>query len=105
MHTTITTRHCDIADALRERAELVMDRLVGLSDRATEPTVVFDQEAGLYQVELRLQATGGKFLVANAEGPDHRTALDRAEGKLRRQLVRTATKSRARRHSSGPTPA
>ena len=104
MRTTITTRHCEIAEALRQRAELVMDRLVALADRAAEPTVVFDVEAGLHQVELRLQAAGGKFLVANAEGPDHRTALDRAEGKLRRQLVRTGAKSRARRHS-GSTPA
>lgn len=104
MRTTITTRHCDIADALRDRAELVMERLVALSDRATEPTVVFDLEAGVYQVELRLQAAGGKVLVATAEGPDHRTALDRAEGKLRRQLVRTVSKARARRHT-GSTPA
>lgn len=104
MQTTITTRHCEIADALRDRANLVMERLVGLSDRATEPTVVFDLEAGAHQVELRLQAAGGRVLVATAEGPDHRTALDRAEGKLRRQLVRTVSKSRARRHS-GSTPA
>ncbi|MDZ4675436.1 MAG: HPF/RaiA family ribosome-associated protein [Gemmatimonadota bacterium] len=104
MRTTITTRHCEIADALRQRAELVMERLVGLSDRATEPTVVFDLGAGLHQVELRLQGVGGKVLVATAEGPDHRTALDRAEGKLRRQLVRVASKSRARRHSDS-TPA
>jgi len=104
IRTTITTRHCEIADALRERAELVMARLVTLSDRATEPTVVFDLEAGLHQAELRLQTAGGKVLVAAAEGPDHRTALDRAEGKLRRQLVRAVSKTRARRHS-GSTPA
>ncbi|MCL4865664.1 MAG: HPF/RaiA family ribosome-associated protein [Gemmatimonadales bacterium] len=104
MRTTITTRHCEIADALRDRAQLVMDRLVALSDRAAEPTVIFDVEAGLHQVELRLQAAGGKVLVATAEGPDHRKALDRAEGKLRRQLVRTVSKTRARRHS-GSAPA
>ncbi len=104
MHTTITTRHCEIAVPLRARATLVMDRLAALSDRATESTVVFGHESGLHQVELRLQAPAGRVLVATAEGGDHRTALDRAEGKLRRQLVRTASKARARRHS-GTTPA
>lgn len=99
MQTTITTRHCDIAEPLRERAELVLARLAALSDRATEATAIFDLESVRYAVELRLHAAGGKVLVATADGPDHRTALDRAEGKLRRQLVRSAAKPRARRHS------
>lgn len=103
MRTTITTRHCEIAEPLRDRAQLVMERLAALSDRAAEPTVVFDLEAGAHQVELRLQAAGGKVLIANADGPDHRTALDRAEGKLRRQLVRTVSKTRGRRHSGSPS--
>lgn len=104
IRTTVTTRHCEIADPLRDRTELVMQRLAALSDRATEATVVYAQEGVLHTAELRLQATGGGLLVATGEGPDHRTALDRAEGKLRRQLQRSVTKPRARRHS-GSTPA
>lgn len=104
MLITVTTRHCDIADPLRQRATLVLDRLAALSDRATEATVVFDVEAGRQTAELRLQAAGGQVLVATADGPDHRTALDRAEAKLRRQLVRRVAKPRARRHT-GSTPA
>jgi ribosomal subunit interface protein len=99
MQTTITTRHCDIADSLRDRAQLVMERLAVLAGRATEATVVLALEPIHHAVELRLHAAGGLVLVATAEGPDHRTALDRAEGKLRRQLVRKAAKPRARRHS------
>lgn len=104
MQTTITTRHCEIAEPLRERAVLVMERLAALSDRATEATVTFDVESVRHSAELRLQAAGGRVLLATAEGPDHRTALDRAEGKLRRQLVRTAAKPRARRHSKSGAP-
>jgi ribosomal subunit interface protein len=103
MQTTITTRHCEIADPLRARALLVMERLAGLADRATEATALFDVEPVLHTVELRLQAAGGAVLVARAEGPDHRTALDRAEGKLRRQLIRKAARPRTRRHSGSGT--
>lgn len=104
MRTTVTTRHCEIADPLRERTELVMQRLAALSDRAMEATVVYAVEGVHHTAELRLQAVGGSLLVATGDGPDHRTALDRAEGKLRRQLQRAVAKPRARRHS-GSAPA
>lgn len=103
MRTTVTTRHCEIADPLRERAVLVMERLASLSDRAMEATVLFGLEAVQHTAELRLQATGGTILVATGDGPDHRTALDRAEGKLRRQLRRAADKPRARRRTGAGT--
>jgi ribosomal subunit interface protein len=99
MRTTVTTRHCEIADPLRERAVLVMERLASLSDRALEATVLFGLEAVRHTAELRLQAAGGAILVATGDGPNHRTALDRAEGKLRRQLRRAADRPRARRRS------
>jgi len=99
MQITVTTRHCDIADALRDRSDLVMTRLAALSDGAQDATVVFGVEAGRQTAELRLTTRGGPVLVATADGPDHRTALDRAEAKLRRQLLRTTAKPRARRHT------
>lgn len=104
MHTTVTTRHCEIADLLRTRTVEVMERLAALSDRAMEATVLYALDGARHTAELRLQATGGALLVATADGPNHRTALDRAEAKLRRQLVRAAAKPRARRHS-GSAPA
>jgi len=39
----------------------------------------------------------GELLVAHGEGDDHRTALDRAEEKLRRQLDTGRTRSRRSR--------
>jgi ribosome-associated translation inhibitor RaiA len=38
--------------------------------------------------------------VARAEGSDHRTALDRAEERLRRQLERVANRPRRTRSTS-----
>lgn len=96
MQTTITARHCEVSLALRERAITVTERLGGLASHPIEMTVVFDAD-GIHQtVELRLHVARGEVLVAKGEGPDHRTALDRAEEKLRRQVERVSDRRRAR---------
>jgi ribosomal subunit interface protein len=101
MRTTITVRHCEISDALRARARAVTARLEELSPHALGATVVFDVAPTAHAVEIRLRARGRKMLVGTGEGPDHRTALDRAEDKLRPQLVRAGhTLRRSRRAPS-----
>jgi ribosomal subunit interface protein len=94
MRTTITARHCEISDPLRDRAITVVERLGSLASRAMEMTVVFDTEGIQQTVELRLHLGAGDILVASAEGADHRTALDRAEEKLRRQVERASERPR-----------
>ena len=84
MQTTITARHCDISDALRERALAVSDRLATFAPRPLEATFVFDEDGLQRVVELRLHVSRGEILIAKGEAADHRTALDRAEDKLRR---------------------
>jgi ribosomal subunit interface protein len=98
---TITARHCEISDALRERAVNVVQRLGNLASRSMEATVVFDTDATQHTVELRLHVPRGEVLVARGEAPDHRTALDRAEERLRRQLERVA--ERPRRPRAAPS--
>ena len=86
MRTTITARHCEVTESLRERALSVIGRLAQLSPLALDATVVFDAGPLAHSVEIRLHARGRKMLVGVGEGADHRTALDRAEEKLRPQL-------------------
>ncbi|HZA97386.1 MAG TPA: ribosome-associated translation inhibitor RaiA [Gemmatimonadales bacterium] len=97
MQPTITARHCEISDALRERAVSVVERLGNLAARPMESTVVFDAEGIEQTVEIRLHLARGETLVARGEGPDHRTALDRAEDKLRRQVERASDRPRRTR--------
>jgi ribosome hibernation promoting factor len=98
MQTTITARHCEVTDALRERALAVTERLAQLSPHALDATVVFDAAPLAHSVEIRLHARGRKMLVGAGEGTDHRTALDRAEEKLRPQLVKAGrVRQRTRR--------
>ncbi|MFL5403276.1 MAG: HPF/RaiA family ribosome-associated protein [Gemmatimonadales bacterium] len=101
MQTTITCRHCEISEALRERAITVVERLESVASRPMEMTVVFDADGLALTAELRLHVPRGEILVAKGEAPDHRTALDRAEEKLRRQLERSS--DRPRRTRSTPS--
>jgi ribosomal subunit interface protein len=96
MHTTITARHCEVSEPLREHAITVMERLGGLASHAMEITVVFDADGIDQTAELRLHVAGGEVLVAKGQGSDHRTALDRAEEKLRRQVERVSDRRRSR---------
>ena len=98
MQTTISASHCDVTDSLRERAMTVAERLAQLSPHALDATVVFDAGPLAHSVEIRLHARGRKMLVGAGEGADHRTALDRAEEKLRPQLLKAGrVRQRTRR--------
>lgn len=90
MQTTITARHAEISDTLRDRAITVVERLGTVASRPMEMTVVFDTDGLSQTVELRLHLARGEILVAKGDATDHRTALDRAEEKLRRQVERAS---------------
>ena len=91
---TVAARHCEIEPDLRARAESVARRLGGLTPFAHEAAVVFDAAPMAGLVELRLHLAGGKVLVATGEASEHRSALDQAEARLRRQLERPAARPR-----------
>ena len=98
MDPVITTRHCDVETELRTRAATVTQRIGSLAGRPTEAAVVFAVNAGTATVELRLHNAAGEGFVARGEGPDHRSALDRAEERLRRQVSRASGRARDGRH-------
>jgi ribosomal subunit interface protein len=99
MQTTITARHCEISDALRERALTVVERLGTIANRPMEASVVFDTDGQQQTAELRLHLATGDLLVAGGEAADHRSALDRAEEKLRKQLEKASARPRRSRPS------
>jgi ribosomal subunit interface protein len=103
MQTTITARHCGISDELRERARTVVERLGSIATRPVKSAVVFDTEGPVQTAELRLHVARGEVLIARGEAADHRTALDRAEEKLRRQLEKASTRPRRTRTPPPPS--
>jgi len=103
MRTVITALHCEIPDPLRERAEAIGERLGHLVPRGHECVIVFDVEgaSSMATAEVRLHIPRGKWLVARSSEVDHRTALDRAEEKLKHQLDKTLNKPSARAKAQG----
>ena len=104
MQSSFAARHCEVADDLKLRAHDVMDRLAQYPPHAIEGGVVFDVTPEGHQVELKLHIPGGRWLVATAVEIDHRTALDRAEEKLKKQLDRAVTNYRRDRHIASELP-
>ena len=85
MNTSITARHCEISDELRARAETVLGRLASHLSSPIDATVVFDN-APQASAEIRINGGRDHLFVATGEDRDHRSALDRAEDKIRRQM-------------------
>lgn len=94
METTITARHFEISDGLRQRADTIMARLENAAPRPVSNHIVFDIQGSTPSAEIRLHLSQGEVMVATGEGPDHRTALDRAEAKLRSQLRKAVERPR-----------
>jgi ribosome-associated translation inhibitor RaiA len=92
MPVTVTARHCDLPELLRERVHEVASRLEQRSGRPAEIGVLFDVEAGIPTAEIRLHAAGAEVLLAAGTGDDHRSALDQAEARMRRQLEKPGTR-------------
>ncbi len=86
MTTSITARHCEISDELRTRAEAILERLGVLIGTPLIGTVVFDVAPTASTAEIRARGPKGENFVATGEDKDHRSALDRAEEKIRRQV-------------------
>jgi ribosomal subunit interface protein len=96
MTTSITARHCEISDELRQRAEAVLTRLSAMLASPVDGTVVFDVAPAASTAEIRLRGGKGESLNATGEDRDHRSALDRAEEKIRRQLDKVVPTKRGR---------
>ncbi|MBI4543101.1 MAG: ribosome-associated translation inhibitor RaiA [Gemmatimonadetes bacterium] len=90
MRITITARHHEVPDALRQRAEAVVVRVARLAARPTSAQVTFDVLRRRATAELILKAARGAVHVASARASNHRSALDLAVAKLRRQLDKRA---------------
>ena len=96
MQITVKGKNCDVSERTREEAIAKLSKVRRLFDRFIDMEVVFSEEnnpriADRIHCEVVLHAKG-KYLRASASGPDHQTAIDRAEAKLTRQVRKLKTK-------------
>lgn len=96
MKTTVTARHCEIPDELRERAVALIAKAAKKADRPQRAEIVFDEDHQQRVVELQLYLTRGQVKVCSAEAADFRTALDRALDKLNNQLDKSQQRPQRR---------
>jgi len=92
MSVIITARHCELPDQLRDRAEEVAERLESRSGRSAAIDIIFDVDAGIATAEILFRTSRLDPFVAAGQGDDHRSALDQAEARLRRQLEKPGTR-------------
>ncbi len=98
MQINVTARHCEIDGALDERARAVAERVGAMALRPIDCTVLFDVDGPAQVAELRLRDARGET-IGRGEGENHRTALDRAEERMRRQLQQASGRARSGRHA------
>ena len=101
MKVTVTARHCEIDDMLRDRAVELVERTARLAWRPQRAEIVFDNDHKRQIVEFLLYMPRGYVHVASAEAADFRTALDRTAEKLRNQLDKLASSPASRRDAVG----
>ena len=86
MRITITTRHSNVSEDVRASARARLERLGRVAARPHHLQLILDAERGTPTVELRLHTSRRHVHVATAEGPDYRSAINRAVAKVRRQV-------------------
>lgn len=96
MKVTVTARHCEITDELRERAIALIEKTAKKAERPHRAEVVFDEDHQQHVVELQLYLTRGQVKVCSAEAGDFQTALDRAVDKLNNQLDKSQQRPQRR---------
>jgi ribosomal subunit interface protein len=97
MRITITARHAAIDEDLRAHARELVEKVAKLARRPHHAQVIFTEEHGEAGVEIEVHVPRGRIHVAKSQAADHRSALDLAIGRLKRQIVDEKETPRPRR--------
>lgn len=100
MRITITERHCEVPQKVRERTERQIERLARYEPRATAAEVVYSDEKHTRKVEVIVHIDGAEHVVGRGEAADFRSALDQVTDRLRRML--SERRDRRRDHQAPP---
>jgi ribosomal subunit interface protein len=97
MRITITARHTEIDDDLRAHTRELVEKVVKLGRRPHHAQVIFTEDHGEAGVEIEVHVPRGRIHVAKAQAADHRSALDLAIARIKRQLLDEKETPRPRR--------
>ena len=97
---TITGKHIDVTEALKEHARKKTSKLSKFYNSINQVEVIVDKEQGgsSLSVEIIVRAEHSKVFVAGESGEDAYQSIDVAVHKLERQLRRAKTRERNNKH-------
>ena len=99
---TITGKHIEITDAIKEHAREKIEKLPRYYNSINRIEVVIEgSDGGKPSVEIIASAEHSNVFIAKETGDDTYTCIDVAVHKLERQLRRKKQKQRNNKHISG----
>jgi len=101
MIVTISSRHMEVTDALKQFAEQKATKLTRYYDRIQEIEVIFDNAKDAVRVEMIVNAEHRNMFIAHHSEGDAYACIDGCMAKLERQLSEHKKKFRNRKHSGG----
>ena len=103
MQISITGRHVEITDEVRDYAREKASKLPRFFDRVQSIDVVLDHDAGNCSVEIIVSVDRANPFLARESGPDTFALIDTLTDKLGRQLRRHKERLRNRKHAVDKT--
>jgi ribosomal subunit interface protein len=97
---TITERHCQIPNRIRDRTQSLVEGLGKFEERATAAEVVYSDEKHTKKIEIIVHIDGAPHIVGRGDGDDFRSALDGAVNRVKRMLRRQ--RDQRRDHQAPP---
>lgn len=101
MKVTVTARHMEITDVMKEYACEKAERLGKFFDNIRKIEIILDSEKDKrYSAEMIVSATKGQVLVCHAANASATAALDVVLDKMERQLTRFKEKLRSKHNGA-----
>ena len=102
---TITGKHIEVTEAMRQRAEEKTSKLAKYYSSINQIEVVVDgSEGGSVMVEIIARAEHSKIFVGSEKGQDAYQCIDMAAHKLEAQLRRIKSRERDNKHADESEP-
>jgi len=100
MEITVSGKHLDITDPIREYAEQKVQKLSKYYDQIQNVEVIADKaQSNEYEVEIIVHVGHHDPFIATRRGDDLYATIDQAQDKLERQLSEHKQKVKNHKHS------
>lgn len=104
MRIQITSRRCQVPDAVLTRVEELIEKLVRYEPALSAAEVILEEEKRIRRAEAILSVDRAEPVVAKGEGEEFRTAIDQMVDRLSKKLRRLHSQRTDRqgpRHAGG----